>query len=865
MPTSVVLAGAAGAWSGLSAVVLQGAAFSFSWGAFASSLVMSGLSAALRPDAPDAQPSGVASAARTVTTRQAITPWRVIYGRTRVGGTVTYKKVTNNHNYYYLVVTFAGHVCEEIESIYFNDEMIELDAEGHATGRFAGYVRIRKSLGDEAGQPFPALVVETDGEWSDAHRQAGHTKIAVTLYANNDLFPAGLPNITAVIKGKNDIYDPRDASTGWSDNPALCIANYLTDAVRGLGAAYASAIDETALIAAANVCDETVTLADGSTEARYTCNGSITLDEKPVDILPKLASSMAGYVTKIGSTWGVYAGAYETPTIELTEGDLAGPIAWQALVSRRDSCNGVKGIYAEPGNLWQPADFPAVVSNTARAEDNDEAIWHDLRLAFTDSGTMAQRIAKIDLLRTRQPLTVSFPGKLSCFRAQPGKTVYLTIDKYGWSAKPFFVQEGRFSVNADGTLGYHLSLRETASAIYDWNTNEEQPIDLAPNSAFDEPFAIAAPGVPDVTETLYETTGSAGVKARATMSWAAVTDGFLLDYLPEYRVAAGTWIALPPTADTVAHIDDIAPGSYEFRLRARNRLGVRSDYGGTRSVQIMGLTAAPSAVTGFSVIKSGGIALAGWTLHADLDVRQGGSIVVRHSPLTSGAAWENGIIVETFAGNAVAGPLALMTGTYMAKALDSSGNYSASEASFVATEGTVTGWTTVDTTTQQPAFAGTKSNVAVLDSALRLDSVTTISAMTEVVSAWPKISGLGGISASGSYTFDAAVDLATVATRRFEADIAATSFDTGDLLSFRDLVSTWSAVSGAKVDDCDATLYIATTDDDPAGTPTWSGWVPFFVADFTCRAAKFKLDLASGSTTHNIAVSTLAVDIKESA
>ena len=38
------------------------------------------------------------------------------------------------------------------------EEVVPLDASGNATGRFAGYVRILKSLGDEAGQPFAALV-----------------------------------------------------------------------------------------------------------------------------------------------------------------------------------------------------------------------------------------------------------------------------------------------------------------------------------------------------------------------------------------------------------------------------------------------------------------------------------------------------------------------------------------------------------------------------------------------------------------------------------------------------------------------------------------------------------------------------------
>jgi hypothetical protein len=838
MPTSVAIA--AFAATSISYTAVAGLAFSFSWSAFASSLVMSGLSAALRPDAPSSQPSSITSSARTVTTRQAISPWRGIYGRTRVGGVTTYKKVGGVHSFYYVVITLAGHVCEEIEEIYFNDELVPLDGSGNATGRYADHVTIIKSLGDETGQPFPDLVTASGGEWTDAHRQTGHTKIYVVLAANNDLFPAGVPNITAVVKGKNDIYDPRTGLTGWSDNPALCVANYLCDSVRGVGAVYADAINETELIAAANICDETVTLADTTTEKRYTCNGSITTAEKPVDIIPKLASAMAGYVTKIGATWNIHAGAYDTPTITLTQTDLAGAIGWQSLVSRRESCNGVKGIYVEPGNLWQPADFPAVVSDTAVAEDGGEAIWHDLRLEMTDSGTMAQRIAKIDLLRTRQPLTVSFPGKLSAFRAQPGKTVFLTIEKYGWDAKPFWVAGGSFAINADGTLGYHLSLRETAAEIYDWSTDEEQAIDLAPNTSLPDAFDITAPGTPAISEMLFETTGSAGVKARATITWTASPDAFVLDYFPEYRVTAGAWVTVAPTPGLTADINDIAPGIYEFRVRARSKFGVFSDYSIATTREVYGLSAVPADLSGFTIIKSAGFALAAWTLSTDLDVRIGGRAVVRHSPLTSGATWEDGIIVEEFNGDAITGLVPLMTGTYLLKARDSSNNYSTNAVSFVATEGMVSGFTTVATSTQEPTFSGTKTDTTVVSGALELDSAT-----------------------SGSYAFAAAVDLTTVATRRFEADIAATSFAITDMFDSRtELMDDWGMFDGGAIDDCDATLYVAITDDDPAGSPTWSAWMPFFVGDFTCRAAKFKLDLIAGDATHNISISTLAVDIK---
>ena len=101
-----------------------------------------------------------------------------------------------------------------------------------------------------------------------------------------------------------------------------------------------------------------------------------------------------------------------------------------------------------------------------------------------------------------------------------------------------------------------------------------------------------------------------------------------------------------------------------------------------------------------------------------------------------------------------------------------------------------------------------------------------------------------------------------MATRRFEADLTCLSLDTGDFISFRGLVSEWDSISGAVINDCDATLYAATTDDDPGASPAWSEWTPYFVGDFTCRAIKHRLALTSGSPTHNIQISNLTVHAK---
>src|SRR5712691_6135020 len=118
--------------------------------------------------------------------------------------------------------------------------------------------RIKKSLGTETGQPFPDLVAESEGKWTDAHRQTGHTKLYVRF--DTSVLTAGAPQISAVLKGAK-LYDPRTGLTAWSANPALAVLAYLTSTDFGLGAALGAEIGNAEFIAAANVCDENVALA----------------------------------------------------------------------------------------------------------------------------------------------------------------------------------------------------------------------------------------------------------------------------------------------------------------------------------------------------------------------------------------------------------------------------------------------------------------------------------------------------------------------------------------------------------------------------------------------------------------------------
>lgn len=787
---------------------------------------------------------------------------------------IGYKRVVSQTvvgKYLHLVIELAGHEVHAIDDIWFDDEIIPLDGSGNATGRHAGAVYVAKHLGSPDQAADATLISHAPDKWTANHRLRGRAYIYVRLAKNADLFPNGVPNIRARVRGKK-VYDPRSGLTAYSENVALCVADYITSA-EGLNADYDTEINETLLTAAANVCDESVTLAGGGSEARYTCNGTFLSSEAPKDVLGKLKVAMAGHIIRVGGQWHLYAGAWRMPAVTLTNDDLRGPVRVTPRISRRDLFNGVKGVYVSPGNAWQPADFPAVTNATYLDEDQGEASWLDMDLQFTDSAATAQRLAKIQLEAVRQQISVTLPCKLSALRVQPPDVVNLTLADFGWSAKAFEVTGCKLVVDTgdDGApyIGVDLILRETASTIYDWNSGEETTVDPAPDTNLPNPFAIAPPGAPTVTEALYSTTGSAGVKARALVSLDTTIDAEAVEWVVEYREqGSNTWLARPRVRGFPDTLEDLAPAVYEFRARAFNRLGIGSLYSPTTVQQIVGLSAPPADATGFSLIKSAGFGLAQWTRTADLDVQINGKAVVRHSPLTSGATWQNGIIVEEFPGGDVSGLVPLMTGTYMLKFQDSSGNWSVNAASYVATEGMVTGFTTVGTLTEHPAFSGAKTNVA-FDSDLdgiKLDGVTLIDSMVTDIDDWPFIDALGGISSTGSYAFASTLDLSTVETRRYEADIAALSFDTGDTIDNRlDDIDDWDSIDGSVVNSCDVTLYGRFTDDDPSGSPTWGPWTPFFVADFTARAAQFKLDFISGNAQHNIVVTELAVAAKEPA
>lgn len=812
-----------------------------------------------------------------VTIRQAAAARPIIYGEARAAGVYAFIHATDNNQNLRLVILFAGHEVEDFTEIWFNDAAVDIDwgSAGQVTsGPFAYKANVTKHLGAPDQLADQDLIDVTGGLWTATDRLQGIAYLYVTLNFDAKVYTAGVPNITAVIKGKNDIYDPRTDTTGWSPNSALCTANYLCDATYGVPVDYAGGIDEDYLIAAANACDEDGIDADAA-EVRYRTDGVLQSSAQPQAIIGQLLGAMHGRVPYDGERWRIIAGVYQTPVLVFTDDDLRAGPRIQTLTSRRDIFNAVKGTFIGPANAWQEADFPPVKSALYKAQDGDQEIWKDMALPLTRTAARSQRIAKIDLLKTRQPITAAMPGKLTLWTAAAGDTIGWTSARYGWTAKAFEVGRCRFAVYSNGgnpTLGIDLELRETAAAVYSHLTSEESSVDPAPNTDFPSALAALPPSNLTATERLYEARPGVRAAAKVVLAWQASPDAFVISgggYLAEYRLAgSGDWVPLHQTAALTIDIPDIEPGIYDFRVSAVNWAGNASDPLTIMARQIAGLGAAPSPPANLTLIPNGNFVVARWDTPEDLDVELSGNIIFRHASQLTGAGWADGVTIsKPLPASLTKAELPLVAGTYMAKFRDASGIWSDGFASFATGQVGQLAFTTLTggSLVEDPAFAGAKTNCTALLGGLRLGGAGLFSDIP-LLSAVPSVVYYGGVRESGTYDWSTPIDLGAAQRGRLTVNMTSLSINVFDLVSQRTgNVSTWPRFGGSVFGaESDAHTEVRFTQDDPNGmSPVWTAWARLDVGEFFARGIDLRTQLSRTDASFDRRISALAAIAEE--
>ena len=356
-------------------------------------------------------------------------------------------------------------------------------------------------------------------------------------------------------------------------------------------------------------------------------------------------------------------------------------------------------------------------------------------LPFVTNNLQAQRLAKIALLKSRQQVVITMTVNLKGLQVKVGDTIQITNDRLNYSSKVFEVIDYSLAIGDGQALAVNLVCIETASAIYDWTTSDEE--DFLSGGELDLYDGRTVDNVTSLTLTEIGLRGpDGGVSSSVQLAWTAPTDAFIEFYKIRYNKNGTTDYFEVQSREPNVLISGLdVTSNYDFRVQAENLLGVTST-GTTLSNQALnGDTTAPSAPTGGAA--TGGIQTitAEWDNPSDIDfkhvevyVNTSDSIPASPTALVDGEEY------------VVTGLSGAVTRYFWLKSVDFSGNKSAATASFNATS-------VVATTTDIGAGAVTTTEIG--------DDAVTVTKLANVLQSTNYVAGTTGweITTAGNVEF----------------------------------------------------------------------------------------------------------------
>ena len=429
---------------------------------------------------------------------------------------------------------------------------------------------------------------------------------------------------------------------------------------------------------------------------------------------------MAGFLWYAQGKWRCKAGSYTSPVVTFTEDDLRSDLSIQTRASRRDNFNVVRGKFRGSETNFQTTDYPPVTSSTFLTVDNSEENVIDLELPFTNTSTMAQRIAKIALFKNRQQIVLTGLFSVKALQVQVGDIVQVTNSRLGFSSKTFEVQSWNFQPDISQGLVVQLTLKEISSSVFDWDA-EESSFETD-NTTLLDPFSVPSVGI-SVTSELRVINEKVSQVMIITTSMSTV-DASRIDLIEvEFKKASDTDFKIVGTGDLgIYEVFDIEDGQFNVRARAINTLGVKGTFS-RETVNIAGQGVPPDDVSNFDAIVSGDNVMLGWNAIEALDLS---FYAIRFSSELSGATWANSTTdTEKVPRPATTFTVPARSGTYMIRAYDKTGVASQNFTSAVAIPtSSLTQFSNVSTQTESTSFSGSKTNTQVANGALRITDVS---------------------------------------------------------------------------------------------------------------------------------------------
>jgi predicted phage tail protein len=520
--------------------------------------------------------------------------------------------------------------------------------------------------------------------------------------------------------------------TEWSDNPAWCFYDLVTNTRYGLGEYLpAGQIDKWGLYTIAQYCDELVPNGLGGTEPRFTCNLYLQSKAEAFKVINDIASCFRSMVYWAAGSMTLAQDAPSDPVGLFTQSNVVDGLFTYAGSSAKARHTVALVTWNDPADFYkQKVEYVedaegisrygivttevAAMGCTSRGQANRVGRWllyaekNETETVTFSTGIEAATVRPGDIIKVADS---SRAGVRLGGRVRTATTSAITVDaavNLGASAWTMYVMLPNGSVASSAVTsaaGNTINLTTTLAAApqtgAQWimtststeaqtfrvlNVVEKEGGEIEVTALKHEPLKYSAVEtglvLPDRTITTLTATPDAPASVTLSESLytyqaevrAAINIGWpnvqgATTYLVQWSKDGGNFVDAT-TSISDYDILNITPGAYTIRVYSIGATGKQSSTYAEATITALGKTAPPANVTGLAAVTDPNIGITlTWDKVADLDLD---GYEIKDGATVLGIAKTTSFKV---------GLLPTGTKTYTVRALDTSGNYSTTAAS----------------------------------------------------------------------------------------------------------------------------------------------------------------------------------------
>ena len=366
----------------------------------------------------------------------------IIYGQLKVGGNDVYITTTGeNDKILWIVQTLSEGDCDSIvqsanvDQVWLGDKLYT---------EYGGFVSYQFHPG-VAGYAVDALLNAASAEWTDTLKHTCY--IVWKLEYDRDYFQS-IPRRTILLNGRK-LYDFRDDTTDYSNNPVLCLYDYMTSTRYGLGID-SSDLDTTTWTSAANYCDI----------KGWTTNMAVNKNQAAQDVIDSFLVNFRGQLIWYdGKFYLRYADLnYEASLMTIEDKHIVESSMSIIEPGRYQRPDALRVAYVDPGKDYV-TDYVTVGDSLG--------VVKELKLPGCTSRQQASDLGVYYLEREQLGRVVSGVFRDDTLKLEPHDVVTLTSSALGISSELMRVVDSQ--IKDDGLIA--LSLAYEVSSLYDDDYN----------------------------------------------------------------------------------------------------------------------------------------------------------------------------------------------------------------------------------------------------------------------------------------------------------------------------------------------------------------------------------------------------------